>query len=367
MLIKKQIEVKITKRNQPHYLEKGYTSPIGEKILISNIDLTKGSEEIVEVSCDFCGKITPKKYEQYHRQHFNKNNTLFLDSCSDCSPMKSKALAEANDNVNPAWSEEARKKREETNIKKYGSSTPLSNKEVRNKIEKTNLEKYGNKNPLKNNEVKEKIEKTNVEKYGYKNPFSNKEIQEKIKKSNLETYGYEYITQNEEEMKRRTIKRNKTMRENNLAPTSRQQQYIYDVVGGVLNLPVDTCFLDIAFPDELIYIEYQGSGHNLSVKLGKETEESFKRKEINRYYYLKNIGWKMIEVVSKKDVLPNEKELSLIVGFAKNYIRETNSSYIGLYLDDNKIKIKNEFFDYIFNKDINSYELKKIYTSKSGH
>ena len=59
--------------------------------------------------------------------------------------------------------------------------------------------------------------------------------------------------------------------------TSKQQLYIHSLLGGELNYCTGKCFLDIAFLDEKIYLEYDGGGHDLSVKLGNMSKEEFER------------------------------------------------------------------------------------------
>lgn len=89
------------------------------------------------------------------------------------------------------------KKREETNLQKYGNTCTLQAAEIKEKAEKTLIEKFGTTNILKHDGTKEKIRKTNIEKYGVENPFSSKDIQEKIIKTNIEKYGYASPKQNE--------------------------------------------------------------------------------------------------------------------------------------------------------------------------
>lgn len=87
---------------------------------------------------------------------------------------------------------------------------------------------------------------------------------------------------------------------------STQQKMIHGIVGGDLNYVVGTACLDIAFVENKTYIEYDGSGHNLSVILGSKSKEEFEEKEKRRRYALYRRGWKEIRIISKKDRLPNE-------------------------------------------------------------
>lgn len=355
MLIKETVEVKITKRNIEHYINHGYKNISKLDIItVKNDELTKGSEVLVTVKCDYCGKNTIRTYESY----FRRRGAIKKDSCSDCTPLKSKEQSLfLKGTENPAWSKDSREKRVATNMDRYGSSTPLGNKEVWDKIKETTQLKYGVNHIGESLEIKEKAKLTNIEKYGFENVFQNEEIKEKMKATNLQNYGFEYITQNKEEMNKRFLKSIETMNSNQTAPTSMQQTYIHNTLGGELNYPVDRLMLDIAFPEEMIYLEYQGSGHDLSVKLDKISEGEFRRKELSRYYYLKNLGWRMIEVVSPKDILPKENQLIEIFNLAKIHLKET--SYVGFFLENNKIKLNGNYIDYKFNLELNYYHLKK--------
>ena len=64
-----------------------------------------------------------------------------------------------------------------------GIKNPGQVKEIIKKRENTNLQKYGSKCTFSSNEVKEKIKKTNLLRYGYNNANSNPDIKEKSKKT----------------------------------------------------------------------------------------------------------------------------------------------------------------------------------------
>lgn len=122
--------------------------------------------------------------------------------------------------------------------------------------------------------------------------------------------------------------------------------------------------LDIAFPNEKIYIEYQGSGHNLDVQLGKVTEEEFKRKEINRFYFLKNKGWRMIEIISSNDKLPKEDKLLEMIKLAKEMLQDNN--HIGFNIDNGTVRIKNSINIYDFGELLTSKKIRNIVKEESA-
>ena len=126
--------------------------------------------------------------------------------------------------------EEKNKKRNLTNLEKYGAEYPMQNKDIQKKTIQTNLEKYGVENPSQSNIIKDKKRKTilknygvenisqskdiqdkkivnSLKKYGTKYPMQNKDIQEKQKQTNLEKYGVEY-TLHTDEIKEKTKQTN---------------------------------------------------------------------------------------------------------------------------------------------------------------
>jgi very-short-patch-repair endonuclease len=129
----------------------------------------------------------------------------------------------------------------------------------------------------------------------------------------------------------------KTMYKHGTQQCSSQQKYLHDLFGGELNFPVNSSTLDIAFPEDKLYIEYDGSGHDLSVKLGNVSQESFDNKEKNRRYSLYRQGWNEIRIISRKDYLPNNTTLLEMISFAKAYFN-TKHSWIVFDIDNKTVK-----------------------------
>jgi len=75
---------------------------------------------------------------------------------------------------------------------------------------------------------------------------------------------------------------------------------------------------------------------NLRVKLGIETEEKFRNKEIRRYHYLKDKGWKAIFIDSEQDYLPEDNVLIDMFNTAKNYLTN-DCKWVKFKIDQNKI------------------------------
>jgi len=81
-----------------------------------------------------------------------------------------------------------RKQSQETK-KKISIANKKVSKKSKKKRNKTNLEKYGVENPYQSEKVKSKIKETIINKYGVENPAQSEIIKGKIKETNLKKYG----------------------------------------------------------------------------------------------------------------------------------------------------------------------------------
>jgi hypothetical protein len=372
MLLTKEVEVKISKKNIEWFISKGYSCNLRDKIIINTTDLTIGSHVFVEVQCDYCGKQYSLKWQDYNK----RDSVIKKDCCKDCWYIK---CSESNQRIygvtNQFQREETKEKIRESNINKYGVEHPMQNEEYKNKVKQSNLDKYGYDNVSKfpdfinkirktqiekygsmysqTDDYKDKYKKTCQEKYGVDNVFQMAEVKEKIIQFNLNTYGVDHP------MKLDSIKRDRmdkmllTQIKNGSFQSSRQQNYLHSLLGGNINYVVGRCLLDIAFLDDNFYIEYDGSGHDLSVQFGDLTKEEFDRKELSRKYFLKNLGWKEIRIISKEDFLPSDAILLEMFDIAKDYLK-SNHNWIKFDIDNNKIITSQ------FENDINYGRLRKI-------
>lgn len=130
--------------------------------------------------CIICGKEAEKRL--YRLQQVN-----FELLCRGCIKKK---------HTKPLTAEQKQKinsKREQTNLKKYGTKNPLSNKEIRNKIKKTTLEKYGTESFSKTESFRKAVQKT----WSEKSEDDLKEIRLKHKTTCLERYNVEFAAQAE--------------------------------------------------------------------------------------------------------------------------------------------------------------------------
>lgn len=133
-----------------------------------------------------------------------------------------------------------------------------------------------------------------------------------------------------------SITRNINMSKSGTINTSSQQLYLHNILGGELNCPVGKYPLDIAFIEEKIYLEYDGSGHDLNVKLGRITKEEFDKKQLFRSLYLNKLGWKEIRISSTQDYLPNEDKLIELFNHAK-LVLNSGRSWIKFDIDNSKV------------------------------
>ena len=132
---------------------------------------------------------------------FIQNPRLHLSGsgCPKCGIIKQKKTILKKYGVdNVSKSESIQKKREATNLKRYGHKASLCNEEIRKKISKTNLEKYGVEYIGASKDIRKKIENTLISRYGTSNLMEIDSVKEKIKKTNLKKYGFEYVLQSPE-------------------------------------------------------------------------------------------------------------------------------------------------------------------------
>lgn len=390
MLLSKTVMVKITRGNYRFYKQK-VKCEINDEILLPIELLARNAKEEIQYFCDYCLKegketIVINTYQNYmdsiERSGFDK------DCCKNCLNIKKSELIKEKYGVgNISQIQEVKNKKIETCLEhfgvecnlttdetkqkirdtcmdKYGEDNPAKNKNVKEKAMRTNqnrygvewtsqseqmknnsiktcLERYGVSHPMKNEEIKKKAQHVFIRKLGYTNPFDSKEIQYKIKKTIKEKYGVDNISQLEEIK----IKKAETFYKNGTIATSRQQEYLWKLLGGELNYASNTPSLDIAFPNENIYIEFNGSGHDLCVYTGQMTREVFDNKEKRRYYYLKSKGWKAVFINSPQDYLPSDEIIIEEINKAKEWF-QSNEKYHSHY----NINIGNKINDSKYGK-----------------
>lgn len=385
-----------------HYRKKGYDAKFGQELEVKVEDLPLCSTVLVDTICDYCGEPKePQKYVAYNAQTKNGTEKCCCSKCMPLKrgevmikrygheyafqvPELKKKIQETNmeryGSVSPAGNMEVREKQKETNMERYGVEYPSQSKEVQDKIKQTNLERYGveyvsqseevkekvkqtvfdrygaenisqntdiqNKkiqsfikhlgvpNPLQNKECLEKIKQTNIERYGVEFPSQSEEIKQKVKQTNIERYGYENPMQSPEILEKWFLKNSF-----NFIKYSKQQQYICNLYNGMLNYPFKCYALDIFLPEENLDIEFDGSGHKMSVSLGSVSEEEFNKKELYRNIALKKEGYKQMRIISTKDLLPSDQILLQMLNQTRNYFSQyPNHSWIEYNIDTSTVR-----------------------------
>lgn len=364
MLLSKTAKVKLYGKAIKYYQDKGYQGKHGDEIDVKVEDLPPNSHAKVLVKCDYDGTIVEKQWDKYleGRKVIEKdccnNRECWQQKVEECNiekygvksswereevQEKKKATTLEHYGVeNVLMSEEIQEKSRQTRLQKYGSINIWDIPGTKEKAKATNLKKYGVENPNQNPEIRAKVEKTNMERYGSKSPFGNKEIQEKFKETMRNKYGVDnpfFIPGVWQKAHDKTIS----------AIYSSQQAYLCDLYGGELNIPISFYFIDIFFKEDGICLEYDGTGHNLSVRRGNLTQEEFDRKEIIRYQTLKRMGYKQSKIIkTKNDNLPSDEILLYIKEIMFNYLLSDikDNYYIYFYIDEKKIKTHNGEYEW---------------------
>ena len=375
MILNKTAKVKLWSHNIKHLLSLGYEGEMGDIIDVKIEHLSKGSKVKVEVLCDMCkqNKISVA-YETYNR--VVKKTGSYV--CRPCSYEKTAQtnLKRYGSRVS-VHAEAIKEKVKQTNLERYGVDNYAKTKECHDKIRQTCLEKYGVEHFAQLQEVKdkkantnlerygveyigqaeefkEKIMNTNLEKYGSKCVLSSIEIKDKIRQTNLQKYGVPYNISAPEVRE----KISKSYYKNGTKISSKQQCYLNNLFNGKLNYPIYHYNVDICLPEEKLIVEYDGSGHNLNIKLGHLTQEEFNQKEIIRNNIIKREGYKQMRIISSKDLLPSDDILLQMLQRAREYFNTTSHSWVNFDIDNSKmINAENKDIDGVF---FNYGELRKI-------
>ena len=247
---------------------------------------------------------------------------------------------------------EIKQKAKETNIKKYGTPFATQNPVVQEKIKQTNIERYGAPYCTQNPEIMAKAQNTMLERYGATSTMLVPELKQKVWNSCIEHYGTPFPFQVQEIVDRRTEtnikkyggpsptndpevrrKQTLTLQKNGTVSTSKQQLYLWNLLGGKLNGVVSHFNCDIVFYDKKYVIEYDGKGHNLNVKIGIITQEEFDQRQRKRFYVVKQAGFSQIRIISRQDRLPSDEVIQDIVKQSEQYFATTEHTWINWDID----------------------------------
>lgn len=415
MILTKEVEIKPNGKMIQYYRDKGYNAKHNQSLTVKVEDLSACSTALVITQCDYCGKIKePIKYVNYNKETKNGTTKCCCLDCAPLKrnevmfekygyeyalqvPEIMKKTVQTNleryGSAYPCGNVGIQEKQKKTNLERYGVEMPFQSKKIQEKVKQTNLKRYGVESNFKREDIKEKIRQTNIKRYGVENVLFNKEIKakrdatllekfetlyplqndeclNKLKQTNLDKYGVEYTIQSDgvkQKVKQTNLKRygyenpmqspeilEKWFAKNgsNFVKSSRQQQYLCNLYNGVLNYPFKCFALDIYLPKDNLDIEFDGSGHRMSIPLGNITEEEFEMKELYRNVAIKKAGIKQMRIISSKDKLPSDDILFQMLSIAKEYFSTTSHSWINFDIDNSKIiNVENKdvdgvFFDY---------------------
>lgn len=381
MICLEMVEVKWIGKTKKWYVDKGYNyTKLGDLFMVLPTDLTKGSHVKVKTSCNYCNEIVYKAYKNYLRE---TENGILKNSCKNCNRNKAKdTWLELYGVDNPNKSQEIKVKKRETNLERYGVEFIMQSPEMLEKQRHTVKEKYGKDNISQVKEIHQKKINTNINKYGTEYYFQTEVFKEDSKSSMLERYGVENYTSTDKYLETNklywekiredgTIEKIVEKREstnlnkygfknpmqhpevqkkafqsffvNGTAPSSKEQRRICELVEGELNYPSHPYMLDIAFPKEMIYIEYDGGGHDLLVKNKTLTKAEFAKKEEKRSKTLFSRNWKEVRIINLKDKKMKSEDILDFITMSKEYFTKSSNNFISWDIESNEISYSKNY------------------------
>lgn len=338
MLKNEYMDIKIKIQNVNHYQSLGYKCEVGDVINIKSVDLPKLSKTKIDVVCDYCGNVVNTAYCNYTR---NIETTIHKYACKHCKGIKTKQsnlLVYGTESVMNI--QEYKQKQQNSLLNNYGVTVPAKNPTIVNKMKATSIELYGVDNVNKLDCFKRKQKETMLKRYGVDNPLKSDAVQKKQKETLQSRYGVDNPMKVKNFQEKCLSASNETKRKRGHILTSKQQIHINDLLHGELNYIVGVYPLDIAFPNEKIYIEYNGAGHYLSIKFGSKTLEECIQHDKDRQRYLKSLGWKELVIESKKDYLLKDDILINIINQKLNNLKTTGFYMETIFIDEYEERYK---------------------------
>lgn len=168
MLISNTAMVTWNSRNKKHYVERGYSySKMGDSFEVDVNDLTPGSQSVVQLRCDYCGRDYNIQWVTYNG--ILRKEVIRADACKKCCELKSRDAIHSRYGSFSGMFAASNEKRQRTNLDKYGACNPFANEGVKAKIVQTNMSKYGVPYSQQNDIVRSKTRSTCSERYGVEN------------------------------------------------------------------------------------------------------------------------------------------------------------------------------------------------------
>lgn len=352
MILSEFIEVKPAGKMIKYYQNLGYNAKHLVPLLINVKDLSNNSHERIDVICDICGKKTNSIYQNYYKI---TNGLTLPYYCSECSPKKVAENCMAEYGVsNHSKRPEVIQKIKDTFETRYGVSNAMEVPEFKERIQETVRIRYGVNYVMEVPEFKKRAKEkqmkylevhkeehykrvcqTMTDRYGVAYTFLLPNVADRAKEACFQKYG----CKNPMELSEFREKARKTLYENGNCATSKQQKYLHMLYGGELNYALKMYNLDIYLPDDKLDIEFDGSGHEMSWKLGSITKEEFDKRTIIRNTTVKNAGIKRINIVSKSDKIPSDSTLLQMLQDARNYFSQyPEHSWIEFNISDSTMR-----------------------------
>lgn len=306
-ILQKTIKLKTVGRNINIYKKLGYDAEYNKIIEVDIKDLSNKSNKKILVKCDYCGK-------EYYTPYSVINDCNDI-CCYECSNKKlQKVIFEKYGVTNVSFIDDINEKRKQTLLEKYGHEYTWQVPEIIEKSIKTSMERYGTEYPMQSEIIQQRARQATMKKYGVEYTMYDEEFKIKMRKALLEKYDNKILAKS----------------------TSKQQIQI----AKKLNLPINHKFgkylIDIYDCKNKIDIEYDGRGHDLSVRLNKISKDEFINKEDERNKFMLNNGLKIIRFVSMDDkidlnivkMIYNHAKIELLVKNKSIYIYNFNNKEI---------------------------------------
>jgi very-short-patch-repair endonuclease len=345
MLLTKEVEIRANGSNVEYYESLGYEVPkrkaskkiyqrtgreymydLGKTFLVKIEDLPPQSTFTISAACDYCNEPYEVQYGAYYR---STQGLTTKCACKNCASQKHRDIMLSTYGVvSPSQLDSVKEKKKQTTLEHYGVDNPSKSKVIRDRVENTMMERYGVSSPAQVKEFQEKRAATCMERYGVDCSLKSAEVREKAAKSY-------YIAFSQK--------------------CSKQQMYLFNLYSNEenveVNYPISYYNVDLYFVNDNIVMEYDGSGHDLSVKMGNVTQDEFDHKEMIRSIILKREGCKLIKIASEQDKLPSDEILLQMLEQAKQYFSDySNHSWIEFNIDTSTVCNAEQkdgvFFDY---------------------
>ena len=210
---------------------------------------------------------------------------------------------------NPMKSAEVREQVKATNRERRGVDWVTQDEATKEKMRATMVEQYGVEHALRSDELCERAQATCREHFGVDHPLQSGEVRAKAQATLREHFGVD-TPMHSPEVRAKVLR---TMFADGTGPSSRAQRHLCAVLGGELNYPLGSLMIDCALVDQRIAVEYDGSGHDLCVRMGTKTPAQFASAERRRDHVLRSAGWRLVRLASSRDELPADDQLRALM------------------------------------------------------